>query len=78
MITTSSRLSVKERPLPTIDRETEIREGDRLIFVGGTDTVSELQKNQGLDAGVGKDVRDRHAPAGSLPGGSGGFPLPTD
>ena len=30
--------------LPTIDRETEIKEGDRLIFVGGKDTVSELQR----------------------------------
>ena len=34
--------------LPTIDRETEIKEGDRLIFVGGADTVSELQKTKGL------------------------------
>ena len=34
--------------LPTIDRETEIKEGDRLIFVGGKDTVSELQKTKGL------------------------------
>jgi len=34
--------------LPTIDRETEVREGDRLIFVGGADTVSELQKTKGL------------------------------
>ncbi|MCD6293454.1 MAG: SLC13 family permease, partial [Deltaproteobacteria bacterium] len=34
--------------LPAIDRETEIKEGDRLIFVGGADTVSELQKTKGL------------------------------
>jgi len=36
------------RILPTIDRETEIKEGDRLIFVGDTDLVSELQKAKGL------------------------------
>lgn len=34
--------------LPTLDRETEIAEGDRLIFIGDTGTVSELQKTKGL------------------------------
>jgi di/tricarboxylate transporter len=34
--------------LLNIDRSTVLEEGDRVVFVGGTETVSELQKTKGL------------------------------